>query len=60
MVVVVVLLLLIVRNINYVLLSIGIAQDPNWYKARSASGQHGMIPAPYVQEHVRDKLSAMP
>jgi len=49
------------RNVIGLLLICRIAvQDPNWYKARSASGQQGMIPAPYVQVHVPDKLSAMP
>jgi len=45
--------------INLLIGSVNV-QDPNWYKARSASGQQGMIPAPYVQERPHDKLSAMP
>lgn len=39
-------------------------QDPNWYKAKNASGSEGTIPANYVQkrEGVKSggKLSLMP
>lgn len=39
-------------------------QDPNWYKAKNATGREGTIPANYVQkrEGVKSggKLSLMP
>jgi len=38
-------------------------QDPNWYRARNAKGQRGMIPYNYVKEKLAKgavKLDAMP
>ena len=38
-------------------------QDPNWYRAKNAKGQRGMIPYNYVKEKLAKgavKLDAMP